>query len=260
MIKQPIKRLQGKVAIITGSSSGIGAAVAKAYALEGAKVVVNYSANKKGAEQTADSIKLSGGDALVIKADVSKTDEVYAMVEKTHQVFGPIDILVNNAAIKPMGSWDSHTEEQWDRMMDVNLKGHFICTQLIAEDMKKTNYGKIINVSSVTFVEGYEAVDYTSTKAAIVGFTRSMAGVLGPYNICVNCLVIGLVRVSVTDDSVLDDLTKLEDDHKEIIKRQLIKRVGRPAFVTGSFIFLASHESDFITGSCLAVDGGYTRY
>ncbi len=258
MIKQPLKRLEGRVAIITGSSSGIGAAVAKAYAGEEAKVVINYSRNKKGAEETAEHIKLSGGEAVVIKADVSKTEEVLAMVERTHGIFGPVDILVNNSALLPNGFWESHTEEQWDRMMDVNLKGHFNCTRAVTEDMKKTGYGKIINVSSVVFIEGYEAVDYTSTKAAIVGFTRSMAGVLGPNNICINCILPGLIRKD--DDEVLDDLTQLGDEHKRVIEKQLLKKVGRPRFVVGAFIFLASHESDFITGICLVVDGGYTRY
>ena len=143
--------------------------------------------------------------------------------------------------------------------MDVNLKGHFNCTKAVEQDMKKKGYGKIINVSSAAFTEGYEGVDYTSSKGAIVGFTRSLAGVLGPYNICVNCILPGLIVRNV-DDAELDDYENLDDDLKEILKRQILRRVGRPAFVIGAFIFLASHESDFITGISLAVDGGYTRY
>ena len=252
------KRLEGMVALITGASSGIGAAVAKAYADEGVKVVVNYSSNENGAHETAESIEQSGGISTVIKADVSRINEVCAMIEKIHKTFGTVDILVNNAAILPRNFWESNSEEQWDLMMAVNLKGHYNCTKAVQDDMTQKKYGKIINVSSVVFVEGYEAVDYTSTKAAIVGFTRSMAGILGPYNICVNCILPGLVLK--THDPALNDMSKLTEEHKEIIKRQILKTVGRPDYVTGAFIFLASHESDYITGSCLAVDGGYTRY
>jgi len=236
--------------------------VAEAYANEGAKVVVNYSRNRPGAEATAARIVAAGGQAIVVKADVSKSEDVQRMIKQTHEAFGPIDTLVNNAALLPAGSWDSHTEEQWDRMMGVNLKGHFLCTRAVSEDMKAGGYGKIINVSSVVFVDGYKAVDYTSTKAAIVGFSRSMSGILGPYNICVNCILPGLICRG--EDAVLDDFSEYynrsADEHKKVFDQQLLKRVGRPRFVVGAFIFLASHESDFITGSCLAVDGGYTRY
>ena len=257
-MQSTVKRLKGRVAVITGSSSGIGSAVAEAYACEGAKVVVNYSRNRSGAEATAARIEAAGGEVLVVKADVSNSGDVQRMVAQTHEVFGAINILVNNAALLPAGSWDSQTEQQWDRMLDVNLKGPFLCTRAVQGDMKAAGYGKIINVSSVVFVEGYKVVDYTSSKAGLVGFTRSLAGLLGPYNICVNAILPGLICNG--EDSVLDDPNQWGDDVKRVVGQQLLKCVGRPRFTIGAFIFLASHESDFVTGSCLAVDGGYTRY
>ena len=142
--------------------------------------------------------------------------------------------------------------------MAVNLKGAFLCTRAVQEDMKTRHYGKIINVSSVVFVKGYEAVDYTCSKAALIGFTRSLAIVLGPDNICVNSILPGLI--SPQDDSVLDDPGQWDTETATVVSQQLIKRLGRPSFTTGAFIFLASPESDFVTGSCLTVDGGYTTY
>ena len=253
-----IGRLQDKVAIVTGSSSGIGAAVAQAYAAEGAKVIINYSRNQPGAEAVVERINNAGGQAVVVGADVSKPEDVRHMVDLTHQKFGPVDILVNNAALLPAGYWDTHTSKQWDRMMAVNLKGAFLCTRAVEEDMKTRGYGKIINVSSVVFVKGYEAVDYTCSKAALIGFTRSLAIVLGPDNICVNSILPGLI--SPQDDSVLDDPGQWDTETATVVSQQLIKRLGRPSFTTGAFIFLASPESDFVTGSCLTVDGGYTTY
>ncbi len=257
-----LRRLEGSVAIVTGASSGIGSAVAEAYAEEGARVVVNYSRNRAGAEATAARIAEAGGEAVVVQADVSRADDVRAMVEETHRTLGSVNILVNNAARLPSCDWSTQTEEGWDDTLDVNVKGHFLCTRAVAEDMIANRYGKIIGVSSVVFVQGYKAIDYTSSKAAIVGFTRSMASVLGLHNICINAILPGLILPG--DDAELDDTKHPwwdeDQERRQVLDRQILKRPGRPRFTVGAFVFLASHESDFITGSCLAVDGGYTRY
>lgn len=175
MIKKPIKRLQGKVAIITGASSGIGAAVAKAYALEGAKVVINHVGDKKAAESIKEKIIEAGGDAITIEADVSSSYDVEKIVVKTHDTFGAVDILVNNAGIYPRDIWETMTEEKWDRVIDVNMKGHFLCAKAVYKDMQKARYGKIINVSSIAAISGCHLVHYGSSKTGIIGFTRGLA-------------------------------------------------------------------------------------
>ena len=251
-------RLQDRVAIITGASAGIGAVVAEAYACEGAKVVINYSRDLAGAEAVAARIQANGGKSIVVKADVSQAQEVQRMVELAHQAFGPVDILVNNAGIYPR-DWDmSLTQKDWQRVIDVNLTGCFLCAGAVAEDMKKAGYGKIINVSSIVFVSGIGLLHYGTSKAGIVGFSRSLAGVLGANNICVNTLLIGAVKVE--REKELDTEEELAKTNEWAIKNQCLKRRAEPADVVGAFIFFASHESDWITGHCLAVDGGITKY
>jgi len=258
IMQSTIKRLEGRVAIITGSSSGIGAAVAEAYAGEGAKVVINYSQNRSGAEEIAACIAAAGGQSIIVEADVSKADDVRRMVEKTHEAFGPVDTLVNNAGIYPRDAWDTLTEQQWDRVLDVNLKGCFLCAYAVYEDMKAAGYGKIINVSSIAFVGGIGLVHYGSSKAGIVGFTRGLAVALGSYNICVNAVLPGAIKVD--REMELDSAETRAASDRGAIAAQCIKRRATPIDTVGAFIFFASHESDWITGHCLAVDGGLTKY
>ena len=234
------------------------AAVAKAYSSEGARVVINYSSNKKGAEETADSINRSGGKALIIKADVSKSSEVEEMVEKTHKEFGPVDILVNNAGIYPRDMWDTITEEKWDRVIDINMKGYFLCARAIYKDMQEKNYGKIINVSSIAAISGSNLVHYGSSKTGIIGFTRGLALAFGQYNICVNTIVPGAIKVE--REIELDTEQERIEAEMGAIESQCIKRRGTPEDTVGAFIFYASNESDWITGHCLTVDGGWKKY
>lgn len=252
------QRLKNRVAIVTGSSAGIGAAVAEAYAAEGAQVVINHSRDIAGAEAVASRIEAGGGKAIVVKADVSKSHEVQRMVELTHEAFGSVDVLVNNAGIYPRHWGESLAEKKWRHVMDVNLTGYFLCARAVSEDMKRAGYGKIINVSSIVFVSGIGLLHYGTSKAGIVGLSRSLAGVLGPNNICVNTLLIGAIKVE--REKELDTEEERAKTNEWAIKNQCLKRRAEPADVVGAFIFFASHESDWITGHCLAVDGGCTKY
>jgi len=253
-----MERLKGKVAIITGSSSGIGAAVAKAYALEGAKVVINHVGDKKAAESIKEKIIETGGNAIAVEADVSNSYDVEKIIGETHDIFGPVDILVNNAGIYPRDLWETMTEEKWDRVIDVNMKGHFLCSKAVYKDMQKAKYGKIINVSSIAAISGCHLVHYGSSKTGVIGFTRGLALALGPYNICVNVIIPGAIKV--VHEIELDDEQERMEAEKTAIKSQCIKRLGTPEDTVGAFIFFASHESDWISGHCLSVDGGWRKY
>jgi len=252
------KRLEGMVALITGASSGIGAAVAKAYASEGAKVAINHFNEKEQAESVVRNIRGNGGNAIAIEADITSSADVEKMADIVHEVFGPIGILVNNAGIYPRDDWKDLTEEKWDRVIEINMKGCYICSKAAYRDMCKTGYGKIINVSSIAALSGSHLVHYGTSKAGIIGFTRGLALSLGKYNICVNAILPGAIKVE--REIELDDYkTRLETD-KIAVECQCIKRRGTPEDTVGAFIFFASHESDWITGHCLCVDGGWKKY
>ena len=253
-----MQRLKDRVAIVTGASSGIGAAVAEAFAREGAQVVIDHLGESACAEALSKRITSGGGKAIVVEADVSHGNDVRQMVERTHDAFGTVDILVNNAGIYPRDDWDSMTEEKWRRVIDVNLTGCYLCSHAVSADMKTAQYGKIINVSSIAFVSGMSLVHYGSSKAGVVGFTRSLACVFGAYNVCVNAILPGAIRVE--REKELDSAEKRSVTERKAIAAQCIKRRGTPKDTVGAFIFFASHESDWITGHCLSVDAGYTRY
>ena len=251
------RSLQDRVAIITGSSAGIGAAVAEAYGREGAKVVVNYHRNHEGAADVASRIRADHGQALVVGADVSKPDEVDSLVERTHETFGRIDILVNNAGIYPRQYWPDITAEQWDMVMDVNVRSIFLCAKAVYGDMQDAGYGKIINVSSIAALGGSSLMHYGASKAAILAVTRSLAGLLGQYNICVNSILPGAVRVARELEMDPEPILRARN-YAGAFRNQCLKRRARPVDMAGAFVFLASPASDFITGQSLTVDGGMT--
>ena len=249
-------RLVNRVAIVTGSSAGIGAAVAEAYAREGAKVVVNYVRSRDDAEDVAARIRAFGGEALVVQADVSKSADVRAMVDRTRAEYGPVDVLVNNAGIYPAKSWADITEAQWDRVLAVNVKSVFLCAQAVRADLQAAGYGKIINVSSTVGLTGSAGMmHYATSKAAIIGTTRSLAQAFGPYNVCVNAILPGAILVE-REIQLRPDPNVWAQSYSEFFRTQSLKRRAKPADVVGAFVFLASRESDFITGQSLTVDGG----
>jgi 3-oxoacyl-[acyl-carrier protein] reductase len=246
-------RLKDKKAVVTGAGRGIGRAVAIAFAREGADVLVNYVSNSATADETVAEIKKMGRKAIAVKADVASSVDAKNMIETAVKELGGLDILVNNAGVSIPAMLLKMTEEQWDRILDIHLKGTFTCTQAAANFMKNQKSGKIINVISTAGLFGTVGqINYASAKAGIIGFTKSAARELGRYNINVNAISCGVIKTDMT--------TKVQGDPKlaEIYTQRIqLGRFGEPDEVAHSFVFLASSESNYITGQVLPVDGGY---
>ncbi len=246
-------RLKEKVALITGSSRGVGRAIALAYAREGANIVVNYTSNKEAGEEVVEAIRGKGGMAILFKADVAKAPEAEALVQKGIEEFGGLDILVNNAGFSRPSMLLKMSEDQWDQVIDIHLKGAFLCTQFAARHMKEQNRGKIINVTSVAGIVGTVGqINYSAAKGGLLSFTKSAARELARYNICVNVISLGIVATDMTEKIRTDE--KLKEIY---MNRILLKRFAEADDISPAFIFLGSDESSYITGQLLCVDGGY---
>lgn len=246
-------RLKDKVALVTGSSRGVGRAIALAYAKEGAKVVVNYTSNQGAAEEVVQKIKEMGSDAIAVKADVAKAQEANMLVQAGIEKFGKLDILVNNAGFTRPAMLLKMTEEQWDEVVDIHLKGTFLCSQAAARHMVERNQGKIINVASVAGVVGTVGqVNYSAAKGGVIALTKSMARELARNNICVNVISLGIVATEMTEKIRTDE--KLREIY---MNRILLKRFAEAEDIAPAFVFFASDESNYITGQLLCVDGGY---
>jgi len=246
-------RLKEKVALITGSSRGVGRAIALAYAREGANIVVNYTSNQEAGEEVVAAIREKGGSAILFKADVAKAAEAEALVQKGIEEFGRLDILVNNAGFSRPAMLLKMSEDQWDQVLDIHLKGAFLCSQLAARHMKEQNKGKIINVTSVAGIVGTVGqINYSAAKGGLLSFTKSAARELARYNICVNVICLGIVATDMTEKIRTDE--KLKEIY---MNRILLKRFAEPDDISPAFIFLGSDESSYITGQLLCVDGGY---
>jgi len=246
-------RLKGKVALITGSSRGVGSAVALGFAKEGAKVIVNYTSNEKAANEVAEAIKQIGSQAIVVRGDVAKREEADSLVQAAIDEFGRLDILVNNAGFTRPAMMLKMTEEQWDEVVDIHLKGAFLCSQAAGRQMKEQNNGKIINVTSVAGLVGTVGqINYSAAKGGVISMTKSIARELARYNVCANVISIGILAMGMSEKITTDE------NLKEIyMNRILLKRFGQPEDVSPAFVFLASDESNYITGQILCVDGGY---
>lgn len=253
-------RLKNRVAIITGSSQSIGKSVAIRFAEEGAKVVVNYLLRGDLAEKVVEEIKNIGGEAFAFRADVSKEDEVQKMVQETVSHFGKVDILVNNAAIDPRQVWHEISVEDWDKVMTNNVRSQFVCSKAVYPFMKKNKYGKIINVSSVTFWFGKTGyVHYVASKGAIIGFTRALAREVGSDNITVNCITPGAVLTETEINKV--GSVEAQQETTELLKElQAIPRRQLTDDLVGVFVFLASTDSNFVTGQTINADGGWMMH
>lgn len=246
-------RLKDKIALVTGSSRGVGRAVALAYAKTGAKVVINYTANEKAAADVVREIENMGSEAISVKADVAQKSDVEHLVSTAIERFEKLDILVNNAGFTRPSMMVKMTEEQWDQVVDIHLKGAFLCSQAAAIHMKGQKRGKIINVTSVAGLVGTVGqINYSAAKGGILSMTKSIARELARYNVCANVISLGIVATDMTE--------KLRSDEKlkEIyMNRILLKRFAEPDDISPAFVFLASDESNYITGQLLCVDGGY---
>ena len=246
-------RLKDRIALVTGSSRGVGRAIALAYAREGAGVMVNYTSNEKAAKEVVEAIQKMGSQAVAVKADVAKKVEAEALVKATVDRFGGIDILVNNAGFTRPAMMTKMTEQQWDEVVDLHLKGAFLCTQAAAQHMIAKNRGKIINITSVAGVVGTVGqINYSAAKGGVISMTKSMARELARYNICANVISLGIVTTDMSEKITTDE--KLKEVY---MNRILLKRFAEPEDVTPAFVFLASDEGNYITGQLICVDGGY---
>ncbi|MDI6762593.1 MAG: 3-oxoacyl-ACP reductase family protein [Thermodesulfobacteriota bacterium] len=243
-------KLKNRVAIVTGGARGIGKAIALTFVREGAKVAL-VDFDKDGAITLKNEIEQSGGKAVAISCDISKSSEVKAMVDQVKKAFGRIDILVNNAGIIRRGTIETVTEEDWDRVIEVNLKGTFLCSKAVVETMKEQRCGKIVNVSSIAGKMGdiTSAPGYGPSKAGIDALTKTLARQLASYGINVN---------GVSPHAIETEMSAQwsEERRKEIIASIPLGRLGKPEDVAEAVLFLASDEASFITGEILDVNGG----
>ena len=251
-------RLKDKVAIVTGGGVGIGKAYAHGLAKEGAKVVV-ADIQEAEAKKVAGEIKQSGGEAMAVPVDVTSFDKAQAMAQAAVTAYGRIDILVNNAglysALKKKNFMEIDSDE-WDRVMAVNVKGLFHCVKAVYPAMKQQGKGKIINISSGTALSGSPFfLHYVSSKAGVIGFTRALAREVGGDNICVNSIMPGLTISGANQEGVMT-AEQLADRRK----RRSIQRDQYPQDLVGTVIFLASDDSDFMTGQSISVDGGMNMH
>lgn len=251
--------LKDKVAIITGAGQGIGRSYASGFVAEGAKVVI-ADINGENGRNVADEINAEGGEALAVQTDVSNEQHTLELAEKAMAEFGKIDILINNAAVfaeEGFKPWNAWTNEEWDRIFAVNVKGMWLCCKAVIPYMSAQRKGKIINISSGTVLLGSPLLlHYAATKGAIVSFTRSLASELGDSNICVNAIAPGFTM----SEGVLN-MPGTPPGFIEIIKgAQCFKREEQPEDLVGTAVYLASDLSDFVTGQLIAVDGGLTRH
>ena len=242
-------RLKGKVALITGAGSGIGRATAIVFAREEAKVVV-ADVNPAGGRETVSIIEKEGGEAAFVRTNVTKSADVKRMVEFTLEKYARIDVFFNNAGIELYGKYmlEDTSEEDWDRVLDVNLKGFFLCSKYVVPEMIKQGGGVIVNNASIDGLYAFPSpnVSYCASKGGVVLLSKTMARNYSPHNIRVNCICPGPVATGMTKPT------------EEMLNQIPIHRIGKPEEIANVVLFLASDESSYIVGSTVVVDGGQT--
>lgn len=242
--------LKGKIALVTGGSRGIGKAIAKRLASQGATVVINFAQNEAAANQTIKEIEESGGQAFASKFDVSDFDKVHQEIDNIIEKFGGLHILINNAGITQDTLLMRMKEEEWDSVISINLKGIFNCTKAVTRNMFKQREGRIVNLTSVVGEMGNAGqTNYAASKAGIIGFTKACAREMAPRGITVNAISPGFIKTDITDE-----LT--EDLKKDYISRIPMNRFGTPEDIAGAVSFLVSEDATYITGEVFRINGG----
>lgn len=242
--------LEGKIALVTGSSRGIGRAIALALGNKGVNVAVNYAGNEQKAEEVVQELQELGVKAIKIRANVADEQDVKAMIKEVTKEFGRLDILVNNAGITRDNLLMRMKVEEFDEVIETNLKGAFLCTKAVTRTMMKQRYGKIINIASIVGVSGNPGqANYVAAKAGLIGLTKSTAKELATRNILVNAIAPGFITTDMTD--------VLTEDQKDAILSQIpLEKLGEPEDIANVVCFLASDEAKYITGQTIHVDGG----
>ncbi|GFN36510.1 3-oxoacyl-[acyl-carrier-protein] reductase [Tepidimicrobium xylanilyticum] len=242
--------LSNKVALVTGGSRGIGKAIALELSKYGANIAISYLNNEEKAKEVVKEIEKNGVKGMSIKADISKETDVQNMVKAIEAEMGSIDILVNNAGITKDNLLIRMGAEEWDDVINTNLKGTYICTKLVARGMMKKRYGKIINIASIVGVTGNIGQgNYSASKAGVIGFTKAIAKELASRGINVNAVAPGFIETDMTE------LLK-EDIKDSLVKSIPMRRIGKPEDVANIVVFLASEKADYITGQVINIDGG----
>jgi 3-oxoacyl-[acyl-carrier protein] reductase len=246
--------LTDRVAIVTGGSRGIGRAISTALAAAGATIVVNYRGNAAAADETIAAITASGGKAIAIQADVANGDDVKRLFSEVNSAYGRLDILVNNAGITRDTLMMRMKDDDWDAVLDTNLKSQFLTTRAAISTMVRARYGRIINITSVVGLMGNAGqANYAAAKAGIIGFTKSVAREIGSRSITVNAVAPGFIDTELT--------AVLNDDMREALKKQIpLGRLGSPEDVAGVVTFLASDQAAYITGQTFNCDGGMVMH
>ncbi len=241
---------EGRVSLITGGSRGIGQAIALQFSSQGLRVAVNYISNRSAADEVVKIIEDDGGSAVAVQGDVTKRDDVERIFAETTESLGPVEILVNNAGIISDSLLMRMSDEDWDSVIDLDLRSIFLCTREAIRTMIRSRWGRVINIGSVVGLRGNSGqANYAAAKAGMVGFTQSIAKEVGSRNITVNCVAPGYVETDIVED--------LPKDLKQaIMDRVPIGRFGYPEEIAGMVGFLASDAASYVTGQAIVVDGG----